>query len=220
MTKNDKKKEQQAEILALLGHVYRDAKPALAFQSPFQLLVAVLLSAQCTDTRVNIVTEELFRRAPDAAAMAELSEKEIAALIQSCGLYKNKSKNIAALSRILLDSYGGKVPQEREKLEALPGIGRKSANVVLSVAFGIPALAVDTHVFRVSRRLGLSAAKDVRGVEKDLTALVPEEDWAAAHHWLIFHGRRLCKAQRPGCDSCPLDALCPYEGKNKGKKDA
>ncbi len=201
--------KKKQDMVALLAKAYPDAKPALQFQNPFELLIAVLLSAQCTDERVNIVTEELFKAAPDAFAMAELGEEKIREMIKSCGLYKNKAKNIAALSKILAEEYDGKVPSERDKLERLPGIGRKSANVVMSVAFDIPALAVDTHVFRVSRRMGFSAGKDVRKVEEDLTALIPREDWAAAHHWLIFHGRRCCKAQRPLCDDCPVTSLCP-----------
>ena len=202
-------KKNQTEMLNRLAAAYPDARPALHFRNPFELLVAVLLSAQCTDERVNIVTEELFEKAPDAASMAELGEEAIKETIQSCGLYKNKAKNIAALSRILVEKYNGEVPKEQEALESLPGIGRKSANVVMSVAFGIPALAVDTHVFRVSRRMGFSAGEDVRKVEDDLTALIPQKDWAAAHHWLIFHGRRCCKAQRPLCDDCPVGELCP-----------
>ena len=209
--------KDKREMLALLAKAYPDAKPALRFQNPFELLVAVLLSAQCTDERVNIVTEDLFKAAPDAFAMAGLGEEKIREIIKSCGLYKNKAKNIAALSKILAEEYDGEVPCEREKLESLPGIGRKSANVVMSVAFGIPALAVDTHVFRVSRRMGLSAGEDVREVEDDLTKLIPREDWGAAHHWLIFHGRRCCKAQRPLCDGCPVTSLCPRLTKKKEK---
>lgn len=209
MKKNSKKLENQKQILALLAKAYPDAKPALHYRNAFELLVAVLLSAQCTDERVNIVTKELFEKAPNPAAMAELGEDAIREIIKSCGLYKNKAKNIAALSVILRDQFHGEVPREREALESLPGIGRKSANVVMSVAFGIPALAVDTHVFRVSRRMGFSEGGDVRKVENDLMALIPEKDWAAAHHWLIFHGRRCCKAQRPLCDTCPVTELCP-----------
>lgn len=217
MKKNEKKAEK-LKIIEGLAKAYPDAKPALHFESAFQLLVAVLLSAQCTDERVNIVTAELFQKAPDAPAMAALGEESIREIIKSCGLYKNKAKNIAALSKILTAEYGGAVPMEREALEKLPGIGRKSANVVMSVAFGIPALAVDTHVFRVSRRMGLSAGEDVRKVEDDLTALIPREDWAKAHHWLIFHGRRCCKAQKPLCEQCPVGEICPRINlKNKEK---
>lgn len=202
-------KKNQKMIIDLLAQAYPDAKPALHYRNAFELLVAVLLSAQCTDERVNIVTAELFEKAPTPEAMAALGEDNIREIIKSCGLYKNKAKNIAALSVILRDRYHGEVPKERTDLESLPGIGRKSANVVMSVAFGIPALAVDTHVFRVSRRMGLSAGSDVRKVEEDLTALIPKKDWAAAHHWLIFHGRRCCKAQRPLCDTCPVTEICP-----------
>lgn len=207
--KKEKNTEKQNKMLALLAAAYPDAKPALHYKNPFELLVAVLLSAQCTDERVNIVTKELFAKAPTPSAMAELGEDAIREIIKSCGLYKNKAKNIAALSKILAENFNGEVPSDRESLESLPGIGRKSANVVMSVAFGIPALAVDTHVYRVSRRMGFSAGNDVRKVENDLLALIPEKDWAAAHHWLIFHGRRCCKAQRPLCDGCPVGELCP-----------
>lgn len=207
--KKEKNTENQNKMLELLAAAYPDAKPALHYKNAFELLVAVLLSAQCTDERVNIVTKELFAQAPTPAAMAELGEDAIREIIKSCGLYKNKAKNIAALSQILVERFGGEVPSDRASLESLPGIGRKSANVVMSVAFGIPALAVDTHVFRVSRRMGFSAGNDVRKVEDDLLALIPEKDWSAAHHWLIFHGRRCCKAQRPQCDQCPVGELCP-----------
>ncbi|HMM05355.1 MAG TPA: endonuclease III [Clostridiales bacterium] len=207
--KNPTKPKKQKEILARLATAYADAKPALHFKNPYELLVAVLLSAQCTDERVNIVTKELFLKAPDAVAMADLGEERVREIIRSCGLYKNKAKNIVALSKILAAQYGGEVPSVREDLEALPGIGRKSANVVMSVAFGLPAIAVDTHVFRVSRRMGFSQGKDVRKVENDLMALIPQEDWGAAHHWLIFHGRRVCKAVKPLCDRCPVGDICP-----------
>ena len=211
-------KKNQKNIIDLLAKAYPDAKPALHFRNAFELLVAVLLSAQCTDERVNIVTAELFEKAPTPEAMAALGEDAIREIIKSCGLYKNKAKNIAALSVILRDQFHGEVPKERAALESLPGIGRKSANVVMSVAFGIPALAVDTHVFRVSRRMGLSTGSDVRKVEEDLTALIPKKDWAAAHHWLIFHGRRCCKAQRPLCDGCPVGELCPRIMADKNEK--
>lgn len=205
----EKINEKQQKMLAQLAAAYPDAKPALHYRNAFELLVAVLLSAQCTDERVNIVTEELFAKAPTPVAMIELGEDGIREMIKSCGLYKNKAKNIAALSRILVERFGGEVPSDRASLEGLPGIGRKSANVVMSVAFGIPALAVDTHVFRVSRRMGFSAGEDVRKVENDLMALIPEQDWAAAHHWFIFHGRRCCKARHPLCGKCPVEELCP-----------
>lgn len=209
MVKNKKNEEKKKIILDHLEAAYPDAKPSLHYQSPFELLVAVLLSAQCTDERVNIVTKELFDKAPDPYAMMALGEENIREIIKSCGLYKNKAKNIAKLSEILVTDYGGQVPSERAALESLPGIGRKSANVVMNVWFGIPAIAVDTHVFRVSRRLGLSQGKDVLAVEKDLMAAIPEEKWGSAHHWLIFHGRRVCKAQGPQCEDCPVGDICP-----------
>lgn len=206
---NIEEKTRKEHILKELSTIYDDVRPALHYRNPYELLIAVLLSAQCTDVRVNQVTKELFALAPDCYQMVELGEKKVREIIQSCGLYKNKARNIVALSEKLIADYDGQVPKEREALESLPGIGRKSASVVMSVAFGLPALAVDTHIFRVSRRLGLSTANDVRGVEDDLTALIPEEDWGKAHHWLIFHGRRVCKAQRPLCDDCSLQPYCP-----------
>ncbi len=206
---NKKYSSNNKKILSILADTYPDPKPALHYKSAYELLVAVLLSAQCTDERVNIVTAELFKLAPDPYKMVELGEDKIRELIKSCGLYKNKAKNIAKLSNILVEKYNGEVPSDRESLESLPGIGRKSANVVMSVCFGIPAIAVDTHVFRVSRRLGLSQGKDVLSVEKDLMSIIPEDKWGDAHHWLIFHGRRICKAQKPLCDTCPLGEVCP-----------
>ncbi|MEG1822241.1 MAG: endonuclease III [Clostridiales bacterium] len=208
MNKKDIKKRND-DILAILAAAYPNAKPALNYKNSYELLVAVLLSAQCTDERVNIVTAVLFKEAPNPYAMVKLGEDNIRNIIKSCGLYKNKAKNIFNLSGILVDKYHGEVPWERENLESLPGIGRKSANVVMNVCFGIPAIAVDTHVFRVSRRLGFSDGKDVLTVEKDLMQLIPEEKWGNAHHWLIFHGRKICKAQKPLCDECPLGEICP-----------
>lgn len=217
MSKKTKTQIRNEEILHRLAAVYPNPKPALHYQNAFELLVAVLLSAQCTDERVNIVTEELFKKAPNAFAMVALGEDAIRDMIKSCGLYKNKAKNIANLSKTLSEEYQGEVPSEREKLEALPGIGRKSANVVMSVAFGIPAIAVDTHVFRVSRRMGFSEGKDVLAVEKDLMKAIPKENWSDAHHWLIFHGRQRCKAQRPLCESCILNDICPKNHMTKGE---
>lgn len=207
-----KERARKENILKELSSLYGDSKPALHYQNPYELMIAVLLSAQCTDERVNIVTEVLFHEAPDCYGMVALGEERVREIIKSCGLYKNKAKNIVALSEILVSQYDGQVPQERVQLEALPGIGRKSASVIMSVAFGLPAFAVDTHVFRVSRRLGFSEAKDVRGVEDDVTSFVPEADWGKAHHWLIFHGRRVCKAQKPQCDLCTLRPYCPQIG--------
>jgi endonuclease-3 len=196
-------------VLATLEAHHPDAKTELVYGSTFQLLIAVILSAQCTDKRVNMVTEGLFARYPDADAMARLSEVELLEEIKSINFAPTKARNIARTLRILLNEHGGEVPAVREALEALPGVGRKTANVVLSVAFDVPALAVDTHVFRVSKRLGLAASESVEGVERELERLVPREKWSLAHHWLILHGRYTCTARNPKCDRCPLSADCP-----------
>ena len=200
--------ENQAQVLARLKEIYYKMGTALRFHNPYELLVATILSAQATDKQVNKVTKELFQKYPDARAIAALTPEELAEEIKSIGLYKNKSKNIVAASKILVEKYDGQVPQDREKLEELPGVGRKTANVVLSNAFGIPALAVDTHVFRVANRLKLADCPNVECTERELCALIPEEDWADAHHWLIWHGRLFCKARNPLCDRCKLNDLC------------
>lgn len=196
------------EELAILERTYPDAVTALAYTNPFELLVAVILSAQCTDARVNLTTPALFARYPDAASLARADPADVEGIIKSCGFFRMKAKNIVAAARGLVADHGGAVPAERQALEALPGVGRKTANVVLSVAFAEPAFAVDTHVFRVAHRLGLTLATTPRGVEDDLTKLVPRERWRYAHHWLILHGRAVCKAPVPLCDRCPV-AMCP-----------
>lgn len=201
--------KQQKEILALLEEHYRDTVSALHYDNVFQLLVAVVLSAQTNDNQVNKITEKLFPVYGTPEKLASLTPEELEPYIKSCGLYKNKAKNIVGLSKKLLSDFNGQVPKEREALMSLPGVGRKTANVVLAVGFGIPALAVDTHVFRVSRRLGLATANTPDGVERELCAIIPEEKWAAAHHWLIWHGRRICSMQKPKCEQCPLLNLCP-----------
>ena len=188
---------------------YANARTALTYETDFQLLVAVMLSAQCTDARVNMVTPDLFRKYPDAAALASLQPDELEPLIMTCGLYKSKAKNIVAASRILVASHGGRVPQTMEELIELPGVGRKTANVVLSVAFDTAAIAVDTHVFRVANRLGLTKAKNPVQTEQQLMKVIPEAEWSDAHHWLIHHGREICHARRPECAGCPLRELCP-----------
>jgi endonuclease-3 len=192
-----------------LADAYPDARTELVFGNPFELLCAVVLSAQCTDVRVNLVTPGLFRRFPDARAFASADVSEVADLIRSCGLWPAKSRNLVAMAGMLVEHHQGEVPDSREALEALPGVGRKTANVVLAQAFGVPALAVDTHVFRVARRLGLSRAGDVLGVEEDLELRLPRDSWAEGHHWLILHGRRVCMARKPRCASCSLAADCP-----------
>lgn len=195
------------QILAELARLYPDTRPELNFSNPFETLVSVMLSAQCTDKQVNKVTEKLFPLFPDAFAISRLTPDELRPYIASCG-FKSKADNIVATCRILVEKYDGQVPRTMEELTALPGVGRKTANVVMANAFGIPTIAVDTHVFRVSNRLGLAHARDVLETEKQLMQVVPREDWIAAHHWLIFHGRRVCAARKPACDACTLAPLC------------
>jgi endonuclease-3 len=197
-----------AEELAILERTYPHAVTALDYDSPFELLVAVILSAQCTDARVNLTTPYLFARYPDAASLARADQADIETIIKSCGFFRTKAKNIINAARGLVAEHGGAVPPDRESLEALSGVGRKTANVVMSVAFGEAAFAVDTHVFRVAHRLGLTLAATPRGVEDDVTKLVPREQWRHAHHWLILHGREVCKAPTPACERCPV-TMCP-----------
>ena len=204
---------RQAAVLAELENLYKNSESALEFGSVFQLLIAVMLSAQTNDNQVNRITRDLFPRFPDAAAFAALTPEELEPHISSCGLYRNKAKNIVATARILCENYGGEVPADKQQLVALPGVGGKTANVVLAVGFCIPALAVDTHVQRVSVKLGLASGKTPEQVEAQLCALIPKEKWAEAHHWLIWHGRRVCDAKRPNCKACTLAAHCP------GKKE-
>lgn len=194
----------------LLDRMHPDAECELAFATPYQLLVAVILSAQCTDKRVNLVTKELFDKWSTPEEILTLSQEELERQIKSCGFYHNKAKNILAATEILVKEYGGKVPKDRDVLETLPGVGRKTANVVYAVAFGGDAIAVDTHVFRLSHRLGLSAADTPFGVEKDLMARFPQEKWSHLHHLLIHHGRYLCKSQSPKCGECLLTDMCVY----------
>ena len=198
-----------AELQRRLRAAYPDAHCALDHADPFQLVVATILSAQCTDARVNLTTPALFVRYPDAAALAEARPAELETLIKSTGFYHNKAKNLIGLGQALMARHGGVVPSDPAALGALPGVGQKTANVVLANAFGVPALAVDTHIFRVARRLGLSKAATPEKVEADLCRLFPREDWIELHHQLIFHGRRVCDARRPDCGACPLLDLCP-----------
>ena len=202
--------EQRAEALRILKKTYPDAKPALNFSSPFELLVATMLSAQCTDKQVNKCTAVLFPKYNTASAFAALDFETLEPYIKSCGFYRMKGEHILAMSRILVEQYNGEVPQTREELIKLPGVGRKTANVVLSNAFHVPAIAVDTHVFRVSNRIGLAEAKDVEHTERQLMENIPEQDWGDAHHWLIYHGRQVCAAQRPKCGECTLKEICTY----------
>ena len=185
-------------------------KTELEYSTPFELLVAVILSAQATDKSVNLATRRLFKDAHTPEAILALGEDGLASYVKSIGLYKGKAKNIIATCRKLIDEHGGTVPDDRESLEALPGVGRKTANVILNTAFGQPTLAVDTHVFRVANRTGLAPGKDVRAVEDALVKCIPAEFLHDAHHWLILHGRYVCKAARPDCPSCPIADLCEY----------
>lgn len=194
-------------ILAALHQLYPDAGPELNFTNPYETLIATMLSAQCTDKQVNKVTPAVFARYPDAHAMAEAQLDDLFPMVKSCG-FKSKASNIIETCRLLCARHGGEVPATREELTALPGVGRKTANVVLANAFKVPALAVDTHVFRVSNRLGLADAKTVEETEKQLMRAIPKADWCDAHHWLIWHGRRVCKAQRPLCEECGLREMC------------
>ena len=202
-------KKQKNDILALIEQEYGGTGPALRFGSVWQLLVAVVLSAQTNDNQVNRITEPLFKEYPDAASLCALTPEQLEPMIATCGLYKNKARNIIATAHIVQEKYGGRVPDTKEELTALPGVGNKSANVILAVGYGIPALAVDTHVHRVSNRMGLTVSKTPDQTEAQLCALIPKEKWAAAHHWLIWHGRRCCDARKPRCLSCPVGGLCP-----------
>ena len=207
------------QILAELERLYPDAKPALHFSNPYQLLVAVILSAQCTDVKVNAVTPALFAAYPDAHALAQADPLAVEGYIRTCGLYHNKAKNLVATAKALVENYGGEVPADHEKLTQLPGVGRKTANVVMSCAFGADAIAVDTHVFRVSNRLGLADANDVLKTEQQLMQNIPKDKWSLAHHWIIFHGRRVCAARKPDCSHCTLSPWCEFAcGNPKGKK--
>jgi endonuclease-3 len=194
-----------------LARLYPDAKAELHFSNPFETLIATILSAQCTDKRVNQVTEKLFAEVHSPKEMLALSQEELEARIHSCGVYHNKAKNILATCRLLVDEYGGQVPGSLSELVKLPGVGRKTANVVYANAFGGSAIAVDTHVFRVSNRLGLAHAKNVERTEEQLMQAIPKELWSVAHHWLIWHGRRVCHARKPQCGACTLAPLCETE---------
>jgi len=197
----------------------RSARPnpttELAYRTPFELLVSVVLSAQATDKSVNAATEKLYRDANTPRAVLALGEAGLIAYIKTIGLYRSKAKHIIETCRLLLERHGGEVPESREALEALPRVGRKTANVILNTAFGHPTIAVDTHIFRVANRTGLAPGEDVREVEDKLLKAVPEEFRKDAHHWLILHGRYVCKARKPDCPECVIRDLCAYKGKTK-----
>ena len=207
--------QEKKRALALLQELYFDAKPALEYSTAYELLVAVILSAQCTDARVNIVTRELFKRYNTPSAMLTLSQEELEKYIFSCGFYRNKAAHILSASRDVVERFGGEVPSTIEDLMSLAGVGKKTANVVYSVWFGGAAIAVDTHVFRVSNRLGLAKGKTPDEVEDGLKGAIPKKDWSSAHHWLIWHGRKICHSRKPDCENCPLREFCDYAKKNK-----
>lgn len=208
-----RKGEQAGLVVEGLKRDYADALCALEHQSPYQLLIATILSAQCTDERVNIVTRDLFKHYPTADAMADAPLKSIEKLVQSTGFFRNKAKNIKECSRQLVEQYAGEVPRELELLVKLPGVGRKTANVVLGTCFGIPSgVVVDTHVGRLSQRLGLTKEVDPVKIERDLMAQLPQEEWIMFSHRMIHHGRRVCKARKPACDHCNFAEFCPRIG--------
>ena len=208
---------QKKTALAELEQLYPDAKPALHYTTPYELLVAVILSAQCTDERVNIVTEKLFASYNTPQKMLALSQTELENYIFSCGFYHNKAAHILSASKDIVERFNGEVPNTVETLMQLAGVGKKTANVVYSVAFGGAAIAVDTHVFRVSNRLGLEKGTTPEKVEEGLCKVIPKSNWAKAHHWLIYHGRRVCHSQKPACESCTLAHVCDWV-KTKPKK--
>lgn len=203
------------KILDILEETYPDAKCELNYTTAFELLIATILSAQCTDVRVNKVTEEMFKKYNTPEAFAKLSVEEISEEIKSCGLYKSKAQKIKETSSKICELYNGQVPDSLDELIKLPGVGRKTANVVLSNAFGQDALAVDTHVFRVANRIGMVNTTTPEKTEFPLMKVIPKKRWSHSHHLLIFHGRRICKARKPECEICPIQKYCKYYKENK-----
>jgi len=202
-------KARKQEMLSILEEHYRDTTTALQYSTPFELLIAVILSAQCTDKRVNIITARLFAEYNTPDKIWGMGQEKLEEYIRDCGLFHSKARNIMASCEILCKEYDGQVPEHFAQLITLPGVGRKTANVVLSQLFNIPAIAVDTHVFRVSNRLGLAKGETPLAVEEGLMKAIPKEKWSGAHHWLIWHGRNVCKARKPLCSTCPLIGVCP-----------
>lgn len=206
------KKERMVEVISRLRKAYPESKCSLEFKTPFQLLVATILSAQCTDERVNKVTPALFERFPDSRAMSMASLPEIEKLVQSTGFYKNKAKSLLEMSAAVQDRFGGEVPREMEDLTTLRGVGRKTANVVRGVAFGVPGFVVDTHIGRICRRLGFTKSTDAVKVEFEMMEIAPRQDWTHLGHLFISHGRAICASRKPDCLHCPLLDLCPRVG--------
>lgn len=209
------KKDEVLQVIDILIKTYPDAKCELDYKSPFELLIATILSAQCTDVRVNKVTARLFDKANSPEEFLDLGVETLKAEIKQCGLFNSKSKNIILCCTELVEKYSGEVPKDINKLTALPGVGRKTANVVLSNAFGVPAIAVDTHVFRVSNRIGIVKATNVDLTERQLMKKIPKDLWTLSHHLLIFHGRRICTARAPKCEICPVKEHCRYVRKKE-----
>ncbi|WP_432665714.1 endonuclease III [Wukongibacter baidiensis] len=203
-------KKEMKEALKILEGLYPQAESELDYNSPFELLISTILAAQCTDKRVNQVMGEVYKTYNTPEKFLELSQEELGLMIKSCGFYRMKSKNILNTCRILVEKHDSKVPDTIEELMELPGVGKKTANVVVSNAFGKDAIAVDTHVFRVSNRIGLANSKDVVGTEEQLMKNIDKKLWSTAHHWILLHGRRVCKARKPMCEECPLTEICLY----------
>lgn len=212
-----KMKERALDIIEVFNHVYGDADCTLDYETPLQLLISTQLAAQCTDARVNMVTPALFAKYRTAADFAAADEEELSELIRSTGFFRNKTKNIIACCQKLIADFGGEVPRTMDELLSLPGVGRKTANLVLGDAFGIPGIVVDTHAGRLSRRMGFTVNTDPYKVEIDLLKIIPKEHQAMFCHQLVFHGREFCDARRPKCDSCPVKGLCPQKGVGKTK---
>lgn len=208
------RKSKREAILKILEDTYSGTKTALNYNSPFELLIAVILSAQCTDERVNKITARLFPKFDTPEKMGSLSQEEMEEQIRDCGLYHAKAKNILATCHMLVQEFDSKIPDNITTLMKLPGVGKKTANVVASIIYNVPAIAVDTHVFRVSHRLGLAKGADPLATEKELQKIIPMEKWSDAHHWFIWHGRKICKARKPLCTECAVLAECPYKEKN------
>lgn len=207
-------KAQKQVILAKLEETYKDTKTALNYNSPFELLVAVILSAQCTDERVNVITARLFPRLNTPEKMGALTQEQMEEEIRDCGLYHAKAKNILGACHMLVERFNSTIPSDIKTLMELPGVGQKTANVVVSIIYNVPAIAVDTHVFRVSHRLGMAKGADPLATEKELQKAIPMEKWSDAHHWFIWHGRKICKARKPLCSQCVLLEECPFKEKN------
>jgi endonuclease-3 len=211
--------EKRRKIFERLHSANPKPTTELAYRTPFELLVSVILSAQATDRSVNLATDRLYRIASTPEQFLELGMEGLIEHIRTIGLYRSKAKHIIETCRLLVERHGGAVPESREALESLPGVGRKTANVILNTAFGHPAIAVDTHIFRVANRTGLAPGKDVRQVEDKLLKFVPENFLRDAHHWLILHGRYVCKARKPDCPACAIRDLCEYRGKTKAPRE-